>query len=123
MPECTSAAFSPGRSAAEALCSARLSANLAVSRSMLRASPEDGASASTPSSASLMEPKRAFKHSLQLLVGSPCQHSCSTNPSLAHSILPSNWQNLRCNRKEQRQVQQARNRLPALGSPCHAPPM
>jgi len=74
-----------------------------------------------PSSAPFTEPHRAFKHNLQLLVGSPCQHSCSTNPSLAHSIRPSSWRSLRCNRRGQERRRQERNRRPVLGSPFRAP--
>jgi len=90
---------------------------------MLRVSPEDGASASVPRvHPSLSEPHSAFKRNLQLLAGNPCRHSCSTNPSLAHSIPPSNWQSLRCNRRERgQQRRQEHNRHPALGSPFHAP--
>merc|ERR1711878_189441 len=72
------------------------------------------------SSAPLTEPHKAFKHNLQLRGGSPCQHSCSTNPSWERSIPPSSWQSPRCNRREQeRRAQQERNRRPALGSPFH----
>jgi len=89
---------------------------------MLRVSPEDGASASVPRvHPSLSEPHSAFKRNLQLLAGNPCRHSCSTNPSLAHSIPPSNWQSLRCNHRERQGRRQERNRRPALGSPFHAP--
>merc|ERR1719433_1243570 len=92
MAHCASATFSS--------CHSDKAKNLAASRSMLRAPPEDGASASVPSSAPLSKANRAFKHSLQLLVRSPCQHSGSTTASSVHSIPPSNWQNLHCNRKE-----------------------
>ena len=75
-----------------------------------------------PSSAPLTEPHRAFKHNLQLLVGSPCQHCGSTSPSLAHSILPSSWRNPHCNRREGWWCRQERNRRRlALGSPFHGP--
>merc|ERR1712087_811888 len=117
MAQCASATFGPSHSAAEALCS-----NVRTPKRELGCEQMHLAESiagrwrrrQRPSSAPFTEPHRAFKHNLQLLVGSPCQHSCSTNPSLAHSIRPSSWRSLRCNRREQeRRRRQERNRRPA----------
>merc|ERR1719433_930506 len=73
---------------------------LGCEQNHVESTPEDGASASVSSSAPLTKANRACKHSLQMLVRSPCQHSGSTTASSVHSIPPSSWQNLHCNRKE-----------------------
>jgi len=57
----------------------------------------------------------------QLFVGNPCQRSCSTMPSSAHSIQPSSWRSLHCNRRAGQWCRPARNHCPAQGSPCRAP--
>merc|ERR1712151_1369862 len=64
---------------------------------------------------------RPLRHSHHSLVGSPCLRSCSTTPSLAHSIQPSNWRSLHCSRMVREWSRSARSRCPGQGTPCRAP--
>ena len=126
MAQCASATFSPGHSAAEALCSGSKCPHtpkreLGSEQKHVERIAGRWRKRQRPSSAPLTEPHRAFKHNLQLLVGNPCQHCGSTNPSLVHSIPPSNWRNPHCSRREGRGCRQERNRRSAQGSPFHAP--